>query len=353
MKRINFILPSIGKSGGVNVVLKYATELKKIGWDVLIYVPQLEYDLKRSYWLKNKVRQILFTAKNIKVSTQYKDNKFIKFVPTVSNKYIRNADVTIATAWPTAFSVNNLDLSKGKKVYFIQDYETWDNERLGKASYLLPLFHITIAGWIDKRLVQQLNCDPSDVIFNGIDTNFFKPQDNKKISKHIKCLMLYHTLPKKGINDGIKAFELAKKKYPQLELNMFGIQNDPHINAVEKYYQNPSRKLLLKLYQSSDIFIFPSREEGWGLTPIEAMSCGCAVAGTNVGCMLEIGENGVNALVSKAGDINALSNNIKQLTRNRKLREKIEENARITAKKLSWNKSTKKFNKILLDIINQ
>ena len=134
---------------------------------------------------------------------------------------------------------------------------------------------------------------------------------------------------------------------------MFGIQNDPHINAVEKYYQNPSRKLLLKLYQSSDIFIFPSREEGWGLTPIEAMSCGCAVAGTNVGCMLEIGENGVNALVSKAGDINALSNNIKQLTRNRKLREKIEENARITAKKLSWNKSTKKFNKILLDIINQ
>ena len=41
MKRINFILPSIGKSGGVNVVLKYATELKKIGWDVLIYVPQL------------------------------------------------------------------------------------------------------------------------------------------------------------------------------------------------------------------------------------------------------------------------------------------------------------------------
>ena len=74
--------------------------------------------------------------------------------------------------------------------------------------------------------------------------------------------MLYHKLSQKGIEDGIRAYRLVKDKYPNVSLNMFGMFKDPKIEIVDNYYRNPSKEQLIKLYQQSDIFIYPTREEG-------------------------------------------------------------------------------------------
>lgn len=352
MKKINFILPSLDKSGGVLVVIKYAELLSQRGWDPLIYAPIVEFDMKRNSWVKNKLRQIKRTLHNFKTYHKYKTNCRVKFAPKIKNCYIRDADITMATAWPTAFAVNKLNPKKGKKVYFIQDYEVWDNTRLGKESYKLPMEHITIAKWIDDKLVNELGCPRSWIVHNGMDTNFFVPPEHKKNSNDkISCLMLYHTLPKKGVEDGVEAFEIVQKDNPKLCLNMFGMPENPKLDIVDHYYQNPSRPELLKLYQNSDIFIYPSREEGWGLTPIEAMACGCAVIGTNVGCMTEIGVNGKNSLLSNPCDVRALSENVKKVSEDRNLRLNLALCGRQTAVKLSWNKSAEKLEKILLQIM--
>lgn len=42
-----------------------------------------------------------------------------------------NADYIIATAWPTAYDVAKLSDKKGKKYYFIQDFEVWDDKKGG------------------------------------------------------------------------------------------------------------------------------------------------------------------------------------------------------------------------------
>lgn len=351
MKKINFILPSIDKSGGVLVIIKYADLLRERGWDTRIYVPIVEYDLHRSSWVKNRLRQVRRTISNLNTSRKHEFDSNIEFVYQIKDHYIRDADVTIATAWPTAFSVSKLSPTKGEKVYFIQDYEVWDNASFGKKSYKLPLEHITIAKWIDNKLVNNLGCNPSYIVHNGMDTNFFVPEFRKANQDEITCLMLYHPLPKKGVEDGLEAFKIAKKANPKLRLSMFGMSSDPKLNAVDKYYQNPSRSTLLKLYQNSDIFIYPSREEGWGLTPVEAMSCGCAVVGTNVGCMTEIGINGKNSLLSMPYDVKALSENIKNVSSDQKLRLDLSINGRQTAVKLSWDKSADKLEEVLLRII--
>lgn len=44
----------------------------------------------------------------------------------VIEKSIPDADVVFATAWETAYTVSRLHEKKGRKYYFVQNYEIWD-----------------------------------------------------------------------------------------------------------------------------------------------------------------------------------------------------------------------------------
>lgn len=353
--KINFVLPGLGDSGGIQVVLKYVELLKQHGEDVVVYSSIISPNLHRYHFnVLNIAHQIYCTLKTLK--TAKRDHRDIKWVLKIDDRHVRSSDITIATMWATAFEVIKLKNSC-KKAYFIQDYEIWDNEEYGRKSYELPLEHIVIAKWIDDVLINKIGCKPSYLVHNGMDTNVFHPdstlREQRREDGKIQCLMLFHNLSKKGVADGVAAYRKAKESYPELTLVMFGLPDNPDINCVDEYYQNPDKNKLIEMYQSSDIFIFPSREEGWGLTPIEAMACGCAVVGTNVGCMTEIGEDGANCLISKANDIDGLYNNIMRLIKNRELRKQLGEKGRKTAERLSWNKSYETLIHILHDICKE
>lgn len=113
---------------------------------------------------KNTVHQVYCTVKTFFEKEKYKHNVDC-FVWKISNNSIRDADVTIATAWPTAFEVNKLAEPKGKKFYFIQDYEIWDNAEIGKKSYQLPLNKIVISTWINNCLQRDLKIGPYRKIY--------------------------------------------------------------------------------------------------------------------------------------------------------------------------------------------
>jgi glycosyltransferase involved in cell wall biosynthesis len=346
--KLNFVLPGLGDSGGIKVVKKYAQLLNEKGIDTKIYCSYISPNSHRyKSELVNLIHKDYCTVKTI---LTHKTEKNIIWVKDIEDKYVRPADITIATSWPTSYQVNKLT-SCCNKAYFIQDFEIWDNEKLGKESYKLPLEHIVIAKWIDDILVNELGCKPAYLVHNGMDTDFFHPnkelKDLRDRDRNIQCLMLYHELPKKGIDDGIEAYKLAKNTFPNLRLIMFGMFSKPKFDCVDEYYQNPSQEKLRELYQSSDIFIYPSREEGWGLTPIEAMACGCPVVGTNTGCMTEIGQDGENVLLSKPCDAKALGSNIIRLSNDEALRNELSVMGRRTAETLSWERSSNKLMNIL------
>lgn len=348
-EKINIIIPSIGLSGGVKVVLKYSELFIERGYDVKIYVPIKAYNLHKDNWLKNKITVFRNTLGKIYHLLLKKDHykiiseKIITPVIKVNNKTIRNADICIATAWPTAYDVKELNLLKGEKIYFVQDYEIWDNVELVKATYHFEMKKIVISNWINEQLELQ-GTSTGVVIHNGIDLkDFYNNGNYKKNDKQIKCLMLYHDLEKKGVKDGIKAFENAKKVCPNLELTLFGMNRPEKISDKYRFINNPKKEELRNLYCESDIFIFPSKVEGWGLTPIEAMACKCPVAGTRTGCLIDLGKNNINALISEPEDIEALGNSIIRLAQNKLLREKIAEEGYITIKELNWDMAADKF----------
>ncbi|MEG0034850.1 MAG: glycosyltransferase [Bacilli bacterium] len=353
--KINIIIPGVGLTGGIRVIFTYAQWLTKSGNDLIFYTPIKAYNVKNSdnelinlfhvFFNSLKRMNSYLVAKNhLKVPFNVK----VMPVPTISNKTVRDADVTIATAWPTSYSVANLDDCKGKKLYFIQGYEIWNNEQLGKQSYELKLNKVVISKWINNQIRSQIESYDFPIVYNGIDDIFLNsPFIERKLDKKIKFVMLYNILPIKGVDNGIKAFLNVKQYCINIELTMFGLDKHPQIPDWITYIHNPSRNDLLKLYSESDVLLFPALEEGWGLTPLEAMATGCIVVGTNVGCMLELGVHNQNVLLSEPGDVDGMIRNIKYLIENPNEAIRISKNGYNSVQYLTWEKCAEKFEKII------
>ena len=356
--RVNFFLPSILLSGGVRVVLKYAHLLSDKGYDVKIYVPIVSYMLKESS-NKARISQIRNTLGKVYHLCLKRDFKSLEagdcIIPAfkLKNKYIRDAEFAIATAWPTAYDVNSLKQIKGRKIYFVQDYEVWDSEVAAKKTYDMPLFKIVISNWINEKLKEQ-GSKTGVIVHNGLDCRKFYPDEavpkKRGETETINCLMLYHKLKKKGVHYGVNAFESARKKVKNLSLELFGMETPVGMGDYV-FHKSPNEEELRQLYNWADIFIFPSKNEGWGLTPVEAMACGCAVVGTNTGCMIDLGVNEKNALIVQPEDVEGLSKAIVKLAENPKLRNEIARNGLETARMLDWHNATELFEKCMWEAL--
>lgn len=351
--KINFVIPFSNLTGGIKVIFEYCNRLKEFGHEINIYVPMKAYKFNNSgisgffKTLRSSIGNTFIRGKKVK---WFNLNCKIKLVPHITDRYIEDADICVATAWPTAYDVEKLCESKGKKVYFIQGYEIWSgNKEEVETSYKLRLNQIVITKSL-KNIMNNKFKKNATIIYNGIDKNdmYF---DNKISCKDIVISIMYHELEIKGFKDGVSAIELVREKYPQIRVKAFGTKRGEDIPDYIEFYENPTREELKQIYIDSDIYVFPSRSEGWGLTVIEAMACKCAVAGTNTGAISEIATDYKDCLISEPMDIKALSQNIIKLIENDSLRNDISKNAFDLASRFEWNKSVKKMEEFFRKIL--
>lgn len=81
-------------------------------------------------------------------------------------------------------------------------------------------------------------------------------------------------------------------------------------------------------FQASDIYVAPQRWEGFGLTPLEAMSCGVAVVATRVGAFEDLVVPGETGYLVAAEDVAALTEATGALMRDSKGRARMAAAAR-------------------------
>ncbi len=67
------------------------------------------------------------------------------------------------------------------------------------------------------------------------------------------------------------------------------------------------------LFQGMRIVAALSREEGFGLTPLEAMASGCAVLTSRAGAWPDIVEDGVTGYIADTGDLEAITSSLSSL----------------------------------------
>src|SRR4030095_4379524 len=127
--KINFIVPEISRTGGMNIIFQYANRLTSRGHDVMMYSQIIPFNMHKNqvryYYLKYQVLYALkwlTNRKNRLPENIFPHNFKIKFVPVMHNFFVRDADVSVATSWPTSYPVCNFSTSKGRKFYLVQDY---------------------------------------------------------------------------------------------------------------------------------------------------------------------------------------------------------------------------------------
>jgi glycosyltransferase involved in cell wall biosynthesis len=140
----------------------------------------------------------------------------------------------------------------------------------------------------------RLNRNNVEMIPHGVDTDRFYPREGEHPTvDETKTTLLYvgRLGARKGLDLPLKA--LARIDSKDVEFLIVGTGR--HEETLRKLTQNlgvaeqvrflgyiPDKELPM-LYSSADIFVFPSRYEGFGLVLLEAMACGTPVIGTDAG----------------------------------------------------------------------
>lgn len=203
-----------------------------------------------------------------------------------------------------------------------------------------------------------------DVVYNGVDLEQFQPDkqdkaylkrkfcldDSKKIFSFIGAL-----IPLKRPQIFI---ELAKR-FPEIQFVLVG-KNNPEFDLSKEISQTKnvfrikemSRSEVAVLLASSDLFVFPSRFEGFGMVVAEAMASGCPVIVSAGSGPEELVKDGCGIIVSsrqnEQEEIKEFETVIRNLLANpEKLKQMSLAGRQKAEKEFDWDLLAKKWEKIL------
>lgn len=255
------------------------------------------------------------------------------------------ADVTIATAWQTAFAGYAL-ADKTIAMYHMQHWEElfFQDEfhrKLARMTYYLPLRPIANSSWLREEVRSRLQRD-AFLLLPGTDTATFYPRQpiaaKYAVTGKTRIVCYYSPQAFKGWPDAVEAMKLvfAQLGPDAVEWIVYGGRPAvlPEIPAtfVGAVFGNQ----LAELYSSAHIVFMPSWYESFPLPPIEAMASGTAAVVTGTGTE-DYAFNGVNALVRPARQPQALAAAIVELALDRQRACQLAEEGFATASRMHWD----------------
>lgn len=333
--KISFVInePVQDATGGYKMVYMYANYLVRCGHEVTIYYwcrdGRLFTNYKIPYAIKFPIAYIL-AKKGPKWFPLDKkvDGKAIK---DITEESICNSDVIIATAVNTANPVYRLSHIKGKKVYFIQDFENWEcsDEEVYK-TYSLGMKNIVVSNWL-KEIVDLYSDDEATVISNGIDTNIFFDKKNERYCHSI--VLQYRKASYKGPEYAIQVIKKLNEVYPDLRVSIISSDDSPEdLPSCCMFFQSITPEKVAEINNQSNVFICTSINEGYGLPGLEAMACGCAVCSSAYKGVFEYAIDGVNSLISPVRDVEKMVENVCNIFENPNLHDFLVKNGQLTIK---------------------
>jgi glycosyltransferase involved in cell wall biosynthesis len=92
-------------------------------------------------------------------------------------------------------------------------------------------------------------------------------------------------------------------------------------------------------YEMAAAFVFPSRYEGFGLPPLEAMACGAPVVASNVSSLPEV--VGDAAILVNPENVFDIARGIREVLLDPELREQLIVRGRAQARRFSWERTAR------------
>lgn len=186
-------------------------------------------------------------------------------------------------------------------------------------------------------------------------------RDKYKLGKNPYFLCLSTIEPRKNLPNTIRAFNMFIDENPGTNVNLvisgnFGWKTE-HLSE-ELHLDNPriiftgyvEDKDLHVLYSEAVALCYVSFYEGFGLPPLEAMSCRTPVIYGNNSSMKEvIGDAGLPA---NANDVNNIKEQLHKMFFNKKLRDQLAMKSHHKSFEFSWRKTVYETLKVYEEIIS-
>lgn len=208
-----------------------------------------------------------------------------------------------------------------------------------------------------------------NVIYNGCDVDTFhyvdKVATRKKLSLPLDgkiFLFIGNIINTKGVFELVKAFHNLRKSESSPYLIMIGNGHDTSKIQEEITSRNLSESVLLPGYipqeelpiwiNASDIFVFPSYQEGLPNVVLEAMACRKPVIASRVGGIPEIVSDGVTGILVEPRNVHQLAQAMQTLLKNEDLCLKLGgAGEKLVNEHFTWERSAQKLIKVYQDLL--
>jgi len=238
----------------------------------------------------------------------------------------------------------------------------WHLISFKKADYLTA-----ISQDLKERALENKIRVPVKIVPNGVDIEKFKRSNEEerqelkqvlKIKPNEKVIITASRLVyKNAVDDLIKAGQYLK--FPFKILIAGSGKEEKKLRELTRNLKLSDRVLFLgqidydqlpKYYSIADVFVRPSRSEGFGNVFLEAIACGIPFIATSVGGIKDFLRNGEIGLACNVNDPQNLAKKIKQAINN-DMDQIVKNGQELVRQKYSWSIIAKQMEEVFFEIV--
>ncbi|MFN2220199.1 MAG: glycosyltransferase [Anaerolineae bacterium] len=249
--------------------------------------------------------------------------------------------------------------------------EEWETERRirGEQEVMAIADRLVAATPLERaQMVWLYGADAAkiDVVPCGVDLDLFSPipQDEAKQMLGLpleRCVILFvgRIEPLKGIDTLLRAIALIAPEMPcwrdELAVVIIGgapgagieqvsaelarleqLRAELGIEDLVTFQGAKDQDKLVYYYSAAEMTVMPSHYESFGMVALESMACGTPVVASKVGGLAFNVQDGQTGFLVPDGDAEMLASRIRQLLKDRELREKLGQQASRWAGRYGW-----------------
>lgn len=228
---------------------------------------------------------------------------------------------------------------------------------------------ITVSNFSKNELIKQFKIDPKKIVVTYEATEYVCKEVEQKNLEDIKkfgiskpyLLYVGNAYPHKNLERLLQVFKKLKKDYQDIELVLVG-KKDYFFERLQRKKEKMGLNGVIftgyvededlpNLYKNASLYVFPSLCEGFGLPPLEAMTCGVPVCSSNKSCLPEVLGNA--AYYFNPYSVDKTVNVIKYVLENKELQESLIQKGFERIKKFSWERMARETLEIYNNIKNE
>lgn len=347
--KIMQVIPVLDLAGAETMCQNLAIELYKMGHEVVV-VSLYKKETVLTENLRNNSITVEFMNKKsgLDLSCIFRLYKLIqRFKPDVVHSHIYAGKYAHIAATMAGVRI------KVHTVHSVAEKEATDsNKKMNMVLFKkLGVVPVALTKEVQKSIENVYGIDEGkiSVVFNGIPLEKCKPiRMYKKNATEIVHVGRFFEV--KNHKNLICAFTTAHAKFPEIHLKLYGdgpLRNDmerlvSELQADKYIHFMGLTNDVYSVMSEADVFILPSIYEGMPMTLIEAMATGLPIITTPVGGIVDMVENGSEAIFSGI-DPESIADSIGMLVNNAELRQYLGQAALERAKQFSANTMAQKY----------